>query len=168
MRVANEQKESRDAEIGFDNFLFWVGKGLTFFFHKSSFQNAVRKKTRARAFFCRATPHMEGGRRRLDGDDDDDDDEMCDQKRSRVARWALEEVRRRFRFALGAFSLRQKHFKKQLTPKTHLSLSLSLRPLSLFFSFLARGRTSFSTLCSRTRRKRYRQNARCGEAEIGI
>ena len=77
---------------------------------------------------------MEGGRRRLDGDDDDDD-EMCDQKRSRVARWALEEVRRRVRFELGAFSLRQKHFKKQLTPKTHLSLSL--RPLSLFFSFRA-------------------------------
>ena len=74
MCVANEQKESRDAEIGFDNFLFWVGKGLTFFFHKSSFQNAVRKKTRARAFFCRATPHMEGGRRRLDGDDRDGDD----------------------------------------------------------------------------------------------
>ena len=78
---------------------------------------------------------MEGGRRRLDGDDDDDDDEMCDQKRSRVARWALEEVRRRFRFALGAFSLRQKHFKKQLTPKTHLSLSLSPSCVSvLFFS----------------------------------
>ncbi len=170
MCVANEQKESRDAEIGFDNFLFWVGKGLTFFFHKSSFQNAVRKKTRARAFFCRATPHMEGGRRRLDGDDDDDDDddEMCDQKRSRVARWALEEVRRRFRFALGAFSLRQKHFKKQLTPKTHLSLSLSLSVLCLCSFLFARGRTSFSTLCSRTRRKRYRQNARCGEAEIGI
>ena len=129
--VANEQKESRDAEIGFDNFLFWVGKGLTFFFHKSSFQNAVRKKTRARAFFCRATPHMEGGRRRLDGDDDDDD-EMCDQKRSRVARWALEEVRRRVRFALGAFSSRQKHFKKQLTPKTHLSLSLSVLCLCSF------------------------------------
>ena len=145
VRVANEQKESRDAEIGFDNFLFWVGKGLTFFFHKSSFQNAVRKKTRARAFFCRATPHMEGGRRRLDGDDDDDD-EMCDQKRSRVARWALEEVRRRFRFALGAFSLRQKHFKKQLTPKTHLSLSLSLRPLSLFFSFRARSYQFFYPL----------------------
>ena len=48
--------------------------------------------------------HMEGGRRRFDADDipsttddDDDDDEICDQKRSRVARWALEEVRRRVR-----------------------------------------------------------------------
>ena len=89
---------------------------------------------------------MEGGRRRLDGDDDDDDDEMCDQKRSRVARWALEEVRRRVRFALGAFSSRQKHFKKQLTPKTHLSLSLSLRPLSLFFSFRARSYQFFYPL----------------------
>ena len=113
------------------------GKRVDFFFPKSSFQNAVKKKHFLRAlFFCRATPHMEGGRRRLDGDDDDDDDdEMCDQKRSRVARWALEEVRRRFRFALGAFSLRQKHFKKQLTPKTHLSLSLSPSCVSvLFFS----------------------------------
>ena len=47
------------------------------------------------------TTHMEGGRRRFDADDipstTDDDDEICDQKRSRVARWALEEVRRRVR-----------------------------------------------------------------------
>ena len=99
----------------------------------------LKKKHFLRAlFFCRATPHMEGGRRRLDGDDDDDDDddEMCDQKRSRVARWALEEVRRRVRFALGAFSSRQKHFKKQLTPKTHLSLSLSLSLSPSFVSVL--------------------------------
>ena len=105
-----------------------MGKGLTFFFQNLPSKMPLKKKHFLRAlFFCRATPHMEGGRRRLDGDDDDDDDdEMCDQKRSRVARWALEEVRRRVRFALGAFSSRQKHFKKQLTPKTHLSLSLSL------------------------------------------
>ena len=55
---------------------------------------------------------MEGGRRRLDGDDDDDDDEMCEQKRSRVARWALEEVRRRVRFELGAFFVATKTFQK--------------------------------------------------------
>ena len=104
----------------------------------------LKKKHFLRAlFFCRATPHMEGGRRRLDGDDDDDDDddEMCDQKRSRVARWALEEVRRRVRFALGAFSSRQKHFKKQLTPKTHLSLSLSLSPSFVSVLFFSRARS---------------------------
>ena len=78
------------------------------------------------------TTHMEGGRRRFDADDnpsttDDDDDEICDQKRSRVARWALEEVRRRVR-ERGFFVA--KHFKK-LTPKTNLSL----RPC--LFSFRA-------------------------------
>ena len=77
------------------------------------------------------TTHMEGGRRRFDADDipstTDDDDEICDQKRSRVARWALEEVRRRVR-ERGFFVA--KHFKK-LTPKTNLSL----RPC--LFSFRA-------------------------------
>ena len=77
------------------------------------------------------TTHMEGGRRRFDADDipsttDDDDDEICDQKRSRVARWALEEVRRRVR-ERGFFVA--KHFKN-----SPLKL-ISLRPC--LFSFRA-------------------------------
>ena len=54
---------------------------------------------------------------------------MCDQKRSRVARWALEEVRRRVR-ARGFFRCDKNNFKK-LTPKT-LSLSLSVLVSFLF------------------------------------
>ena len=75
------------------------------------------------------TTHMEGGRRRFDADDipsttDDDDDEICDQKRSRVARWALEAVRRQVR-ARGFFVA--KHFKNS---------PLKLISLSVLVSFL--------------------------------
>ena len=111
-----------DAELDLTNvFVFGCVKRVDFF-SKIFPQMPLEKTT-----------HMEGGRRRFDADDipsttdDDDDDEICDQKRSRVARWALEEVRRRVR-ERGFFVA--KHFKK-LTPKTNLSL----RPY--LFSFRA-------------------------------
>ena len=110
---------------GFDHKCFvWVGKGLTFF--QNLPKMPLEKKHGGRTQTLRCGRHSS-----MDDDDDDDDDEICDQKRSRVARWALEEVRRRVR-ERGFFVA--KHFKK-LTPKT-ANLFFSVLPL-FSFSFRA-------------------------------